>query len=178
VLDDFTLQKSLLERMAGFAPEGMPQTPALGPDDVGALAMGPQDVVKFVMDALLQQARDAREGCRVLMSFSAADEDGPVDSLGQLRPGYFNDPESCRDYFEMEDRYRVLTDLAEWKAMGHPESRNYGKTVAQKMIVRAEGGNWEDMYINMQLADTPDVGKRWIITSIYKHQPYKNNGAR
>jgi hypothetical protein len=96
-----------------------------------------------------------------------------------MRPGFFRDPEMCRGYFEEEDRYRVLTDLAEWKFMGPPEDppggSNYGRKIAQKMLVRAEGGNWEDMYMNLALADTPGVGKRWIIVSIYKQQPYKNN---
>jgi len=92
--------------------------------------------------------------------------------------GYFRDPAMCVDYFEGESRYRVLTDLAEWKLMGPPEVSNYARNVAQKMLVRAEDGNWEDMYMNLALADTPDVGKRWIILSIYKHQDYKNREAR
>jgi hypothetical protein len=175
--DDLSLQKSLMARIMGVSgPDGA--TPVLGPEDVGALVMGPQDVAKFVMNALKDQGANVQEGCRVLLSFSAVDEEGPLDSLGQMRPGYFSDPSMCREYFEGELMYRVLTDLAEWKFMGPPENRNYGRNVAQKMLVRAESGNWEDMYMNLYLADTPGVGKRWIIMSIYKHQPYRNVDMR
>ena len=30
------------------------------------------------------------------------------------------------------------------------------------------GANWEDFFCNLQLAETEVVGKRWLITSVYK----------
>ena len=35
----------------------------------------------------------------MLLSFSAKDEDAPLDSLGQMRPGYFSDPSMCAREF-------------------------------------------------------------------------------
>ena len=43
----------------------------------------------------------------------------------------------------------------------------------QKVLVRREGSNWEDLFVNMQLAEIKgDQGelstRRWLITTIYK----------
>ena len=47
------------------------------------------------------------------------------------------------------------------------------RKAAQKLLVRRDGGNWEDLFVNLQLASTR-VGeqerKRWLVTSIYKQQ--------
>ena len=62
--------------------------------------------------------------------------------------------------------------MSEWKAVGDPEERGragvVGHTAAQKILIRRESGNWEQMYCNLQLYDSP-LGRRWGVTSIYKH---------
>ena len=38
-----------------------------------------------------------------------------------------------------------------------------------RALVRGERGNWEELFVNMQLAEVAEgVGKRWLITTIYK----------
>jgi hypothetical protein len=132
--------------------------------------MGPRDVVQLIFDAFKGSA-EARcyEGCRVLMSFSQLFEgDRPVDSLGRLRPGAFPSASAFGDYLGSEPRYRALALLAEWKRSGAPETSNRGFSAAQKLLVRREGYNWEQMYCNMELRGE-GMDRRWVVISIYKH---------
>jgi hypothetical protein len=167
-LDDAELSASLVKRIAGIRPEG--ETRPLGPSDVSAINMGPNDVVQIIFDAFMGSAEaGCHEGCRVLMSFSQVfDDERPVDSLGQLRPGAFESPSACGDYLNSEPRYRALALLAEWKISGAPETRDRGFSAAQKLLVRREGYNWEQMYCNMELRGE-GMDRRWVVMSIYKH---------
>ena len=155
-LDDSDLMASLKARMATT------EAPPLGIDDVGAESMGPDDVISYVMAAL------GKNDFKTLLAFSVKDEDGKYeDMLGQLLPGAFGDPEAFRDFLAGHDRYSTLTRLDEWKKMGAPDFKNMGKNGAQKLLVRRDGANWEDFFINFALVEAP-TGMRWLITSIYK----------
>ena len=169
-LDDAALLRSLAQRISGQRPEG--QTAPLGPDDLTADKTGPQDVVRMVMDAFAQGADlESRtlEGCRVLLSFAASvDDNETCDFLGQVQPGAFGDPAALVAFLSSEPNYRTLATLGEWKESGGPETSNYGRSCAQKLLVRRDGSDWEQMYMNMQLCDTPH-GKRWIVMTIFKH---------
>lgn len=167
-MDDAELSAALVKRIAGIRPEG--ETRPLGPDDVSALSMGPRDVVQVIFDAFKGSAEaGCYEGCRVLMSFSQLfDNDRPVDSLGRLRPGAFETASACGDYLSSEPRYRALALLAEWKTSGAPETSDRGFSAAQKLLVRRDGYNWEQMYCNMELRGE-GMDRRWLVMSIYKH---------
>ena len=57
--------------------------------------------------------------------------------------------------------------------MGPPDLSNLSRSAVQKVLVRREGSNWEDLFVNMQLAEIKgDQGelstRRWLITTIYK----------
>jgi len=174
MLDDSELSRSFVARVSGMRGHG--ESRALGPDDVTADKMNVQDIVKYIMDAFRPAGEDSGkyEGCRVLMSFSQLIEDGrQIDFLGQLQPGAFSNPSSLETYLREEQRYRALAYLSEWKAVGAPEERGRagvaGQTAAQKLLIRrGQSGNWEQMYCNLQLFDSP-LGRRWSVTSIYKH---------
>ena len=91
------------------------------------------------------------------------------DHLGQLQPGCFGTPAALLAYYRTSPRYTILADMHEWKCMGPPDTSNYARSAVQKLLVRGERGNWEELFVNMQLADVAEgVGKRWLITTIYK----------
>ena len=90
------------------------------------------------------------------------------DSVGQLLPGSFDEPAALLQYFDANERYSSLLSLSEWKCMGAPDFSNLSKIAKQKLLVRRDGANWEELFINMELIPSEVVGKRWVITSIYK----------
>ena len=156
--------------------KGMP--PPLGPDEVGAECMGPQDVVDYCMKSMLAQVEGcSTDGCRAMLAFAVKMEDKPEDFVGQLQPGYFNDPQAFIDYLAAQPRYHTLTQLDEFKCMGTPDFSDMSRKAVQKILVKKAGANWEDLMVNMQMvevespdADAPAPAKkrRWLITSIYK----------
>lgn len=122
--------------------------PPKGPDELGADAMGPADVVAYVMQSLSASIRDEalgfEAGAKVLLSFAASVDDGkPEDFLGQVQPGHFNDPGQLTRYLASEPRYETLTRLDEWKCMGIPETSDMSRKAVQKLLVRRDGKNWE-----------------------------------
>ena len=167
---DEDLMASLKARMENQETSSPPAP--LGPDEVGADSMGPNDVVEYIMRSLAQH-EDINEGCRVLMAFSIAHDDGQqVDSLGQLQPGCFGSPDQLSSWLASSPagRYRPLTDVAEWKPMGQPDMSNMSRNAAQKLLVRMDGENWKDLFLNLILADAQVgdmVTKRWMITSMH-----------
>ena len=175
---DDDLFASLRARMAASEEKSMP--PPLGPDEVGAECMGPQDVVDYCMKSMLAQAEGcSTDGCRAMLAFAQKCEDKPEDFVGQLQPGYFNDPQAFTDYLAAQPRYATLTQLDEFKCMGTPDFSDMSRRAAQKILVKNAGANWEDLMVNMQMVEveTPAVDeegqattkkKRWLITSIYK----------
>jgi len=176
-VDDASLSASLVARIAGLRPEG--ETKPLGPDDVSALNMGPRDVVQIIFDAFKGAAdHGCYEGCRVLMSFSQKfEDDRPVDTLGQLRPGAFASASAFEDYLRSEPRYQTLALMTEWKVSGAPETRDRGHTAAQKLLVKRDGFNWEQMYCNMELRGSGQ-DRRWVVMTIYKHDFDRRSLAR
>ena len=166
--DDESLMASLRARMATAETDtaaGGELLPVLSIEDMGADAMGPRDVLEYAMKAF---AIDCDEGCRVLMG--CAPKGGEKeDSLGQVQPGAFADPRSLADFFGGHERYKMLLSVSEWKCMDLTMS-NLSRNVASKLLIRRDGANWEDLFVNMQLVDTEVVGKRWLITSVYKQQ--------
>jgi hypothetical protein len=94
--------------------------------------------------------------------------------LGQVQPGCFANPDELRSFFASHERYETLSCLSEWKCMGSPDFSDMSRKAAQKLLIRREGANWEDLFINMQLAEVATPGdaalptRRWLITSIYK----------
>ena len=173
---DADLFASLSARIAK-ADEGGVQP--LGPDDVTADKMCPKDVVMYCMRSLREGTDD---GMRALLGFAVRVDDGSKceDMLGQLQPGYYTDPADLRAFLEEHPRYRTLVSLSEFKCMGPPELSDVSRRAAQKLLVRRDGKNWEDLFINMRLAEMqqnekdPETGapapRRWLITSIYKQQ--------
>jgi len=164
--EDADLWASLRSRLESPKPH------PLGLEDVVADSMGPKDVIAYVMNTLVQ---DMDAGISVLLSFSELVPDGsPVDFLGQLQPGGFGRGPAAKqafiEYIKGEKRYRTLTVLDEWKPMGSPDFSDMSRRVAQKCLVRRDGGNWEDFFINMRLATVDDsaMAKRWVIVSVYK----------
>ena len=154
------------EGTAGGAP------PPLGVDDVGADKMGPDEVLDYVMKSLVH---DPVDGCKAFMSFSAKESDGrPIDSFGQLRAGAFTSPEAFRDWLAGQKFYATLARLEEFKPMGPYQMSDMSRNAEQKFIVRRPGGNWEDLTIKMRLMEGEPWGKRWIITSLYKHHGPEN----
>jgi len=162
-----------LRKRTQKADEDGPPAP-LGPDEVGADAMGPQEVVTYIMRSLKVDQGEDKVGLKALMSFAVKYDDGRAeDTLGQVQPGHFTSPAAFAEYLSSEPRYQTLNELSEWKPMGQPDFSNMSKMAAQKLLVRREGGNWEELFINMQLAEVGgDQGglprRRWLITSIYK----------
>lgn len=159
------------------AKDGPP--PPLGPDEVGADSMGPQDVVDYIMKSLKAQAADgcSTDGCKAMLAFCIKCEDKPEDFVGQLQPGYFADPQGFIDYLAAQPRYRTLTALDEYKVMGTPDFSDMSRKAVQKLLVRRDGANWEDLHINMQMVEVegrkgadelPGKPRRWLVTSIYK----------
>lgn len=134
----------------------------LGMDDVGADSMGPADVVAYVMNAM-------QEGdFKTILGFSVKDDGALEDTLGQLSVGAFGAPEQLSEWLASHERYSTLTNLDEWKPMGPPSLSDMSRKGAQKLLVRRDGANWEDFFINLQLVDTEPTGLRWLITSVYK----------
>jgi len=176
-IDDSSLSASFVARIAGLRQEG--ELKPLGPDDVSALSMGPRDVLETVLCAFQGAGSDGcYEGCRVMLCFAQEFEgDRPVDSLGRLRPGAFVSASAFEDYLRSEPRYRALAVLAEWKPMGAPETSGHGHAAAQKLLVRRDGANWEQMYLNMELRGTGEK-RRWLVMSIYKHDFDKGSIGR
>jgi len=167
---DDALFASLRSRLSQAEDKASAPVP-LGPDEVGAEVMGPADVVDYCMRSL---RADSEQGCKALMSF-AAKADQAEDILGQLQPGFFSDSSSLVAQLASQPRYETLTRLSEFKCMGQPEFSNMARSAAQKLLVRRDGANWEDLFVNMQLAtmdavegEAPMASRRWIITSIYK----------
>jgi hypothetical protein len=134
----------------------------LGPDEVGADCMGPTDVIDYVMNAMLQQRWE------ILLGFAAAVEGAPEDFLGQVQPGAFSSPEGLTAFLKKEERYRVLLEITEWKPMGTCDLSNLSREGSQKLLVRPESGNWEELYMKLVLVPHLEYSKRWIVTSIYK----------
>lgn len=135
----------------------------LGPEEVSADMLGPSDVIQYVMDSLVQQRFD------VLLGFAAAVQGGgSVDFLGQLQPGAFPSPEALTAFMQKEHRYRTMLRISEWKPMGTCDLSNLSRNGQQKLLVRPETGNWEELYINLQIVPYMELGKRWIITSMHK----------
>ena len=164
---DDALWASLKARIA-VGEDASAAPPPLGIDDVGADCMGPADVVDHVMRSMKV---DADVGATSLMSFAVkyASDGKTEDHVGQLLPGSFGTPKALVDHFKTSARYAILTNLEEWKCMGPPDTSNYTRNAVQKLLVRGDGGNWEELFVNMQLAEvTEGVGKRWLITTIYK----------
>lgn len=162
---DDALWASLRQRISSEPQPSGSGLPPLGPDEVGATSMGPNDVVSYIMKAMTDCENE--EGCKVLLGF-AATADSAEDSLGQVQPGAFPSPAAMKAFFDGHARYSSLMALEEWKAMGSPEMSDMSRKAAQKLLVRREGRNWEDLFINMELVDAATVGKRWIVTTIYK----------
>ena len=161
--------------------------PPLGPDEGGAECMGPSDVVEYCMKSLLAQAMDgcSTDGCRTMLSFAVKADDKAEDFVGQLQPGYFSDPRAFMNYIAAQPRYETLTRLDEYKCMGTPDFSDMARKAVQKLLVRRDGANWEDLMINMAMVEVapsadelpPDAAapapsqfkkRRWLITSIYK----------
>jgi type II secretory pathway pseudopilin PulG len=114
------------------------------------------------------------QGLKALMAFAAKlGGDKAEDHVGQVQPGYFSEPSALADYLAANPRYQTLLKLSEWKPMGPPDLSNLSRSAVQKVLVRREGSNWEDLFVNMQLAEIKgDQGelstRRWLITTIYK----------
>jgi hypothetical protein len=148
--------------------------PPLAPDEVGADQMGPHDVIDYIMRSLsCADDPEPDNGFRTLMGFAAAYEGAKkVDMLGQLQPGCFASPQELRAFLASEEsgRYETLVHLDEWKCMGGPDMSNLSRNAAQKLLVRKDGSNWKDLFVNMALSQpTPDglSVPRWVVTSIY-----------
>ena len=153
------------------------------------------------------------DGCRAFLAFAVRMTDKAEDFVGQLQPGFFTgahafapfyfmhsstltsllpslslylraDPQAFTDYMAAQPRYRTLAQLDEYKCMGTPDFSDMSRKAVQKLLVRKDGGNWEDLHINMAMVevapkgDVPDQAgntkpgpgakRRWLITSIYK----------
>ena len=117
------------------------------------------------------------DGCRTMLSFAQKVSDKAEDFVGQLQPGYFTDPQAFVDDMAAQPRYQTLTRLAEYKPMGTPDFSDMSRKAVQKLLVRRDGANWEDLHINMQMVEVeehsgadkkPGKTRRWLITSIYK----------
>jgi hypothetical protein len=126
--------------------------PPKGPDEVGADLMGPADVVEYVMSSMAAAASERQFdiGAKVLLSFAVSrkdDDDKPEDFVGQLQPGHFAEPAQLTSYLAAEPRYETLTMLDEWKCMGVPETSDMSRKAVQKLLVRRDGKNWEDLFI-------------------------------
>ena len=81
-LDDDDLMASLRARMS--TSEAAP----LGIEDVGADAMGPKDVIDYIMDAMV------KGDLKTILGFCIKHPDGALeDMLGQVQPGSFSDPD-------------------------------------------------------------------------------------
>ena len=163
---DEALWASLKARIA-VTEESAGAPPPLGIEDIGADCMGPADVVEYVMRSM---KADADAGAASLLSFAVKyDGDKTEDHLGQLQPGCFGTPAALLAYYRTSPRYTILADMHEWKCMGPPDTSNYARSAVQKLLVRGDRGNWEELFVNMQLAEVAEgVGKRWLITTIYK----------
>lgn len=171
---DDDLMSALRARMAdvgsGAGPSGGGEgagPPRLGPDELGADCMGPADVVNYILRSLMSGGAD---GAKAILGFAVTGPDyGALeDGLGQMQPGAFGDGASFLAYLAGHARYRTLTTLDEFKLVDATDS-DYGRKVAHKLLVRRDGANWEDLFINLSLCDTAGpAGKRWLVTSIYK----------
>lgn len=169
---DADLFAALRKRMAAQESDAAPAP--LGPDDVGADQMGPADVVSYIMKSMKAAQEVPEQGLKALMAFAAKlGGDKAEDHVGQVQPGYFSEPSALADYLAANPRYQTLLKLSEWKPMGPPDLSNLSRSAVQKVLVRREGSNWEDLFVNMQLAEIKgDQGelstRRWLITTIYK----------
>ncbi|KOO31058.1 hypothetical protein Ctob_012823 [Chrysochromulina tobinii] len=139
-----------------------------------AFEMGPADVVSYIMKSMKAAQEVPEQGLKALMAFAAKlGGDKAEDHVGQVQPGYFSEPSALADYLAANPRYQTLLKLSEWKPMGPPDLSNLSRSAVQKVLVRREGSNWEDLFVNMQLAEIKgDQGelstRRWLITTIYK----------
>jgi len=139
MLDDAELMASLRARLETDSPV------PLGIDDVGADSMGPSDVISRVMEAM-------RKGDFVaLLGFSVKADGSVEDPLGQLSVGAFGSADELRGFLAKHERYSTLTKIEEWKPMGPPDMSSMSRKAAQKLLVKRDGGNWEDLFINMQV---------------------------
>ena len=168
---DADLFASLRKRTETATEEEAPAP--LGPDEVGADQMGPSDVVSYCLRAIKAGSEEDFDGLKALMSFAVKHDDGRLEDLtGQVQPGSFGTPAELFAYLKQHPRYQTLAQLSEWKPMGSPDTSNMSRNAVQKLLVRREGANWEDLFINMQLAEIKGTGdmptRRWLITSIYK----------
>jgi hypothetical protein len=169
---DADLFAALRQRMAAQESDAAPAP--LGPDDVGADQMGPADVVSYIMKSMKAAQEVPEQGLKALMAFAAkTGGDKAEDHVGQVQPGYFSEPSALAGYLAANPRYQTLLKLSEWKPMGPPDLSNLSRSAVQKVLVRREGSNWEDLFVNMQLAEIKgDQGelstRRWLITTIYK----------
>ena len=170
---DDDLMASLRARM-NKESNGNNAAPApLGPDEVGADNLGPKDVVEYIMRSLAASDAGSEDGLRALMGFSIVHDDGQqVDTLGQVQPGCFSSTDALRSFFAAAEmgRYEALGALDEWKLMGPPDMSNMSRNAAQKLLVRCDGSNWKDLFINLSLAKAKvgdTVIPRWLVVSIY-----------
>lgn len=151
---------SLRSRVERSASKG--EIRPLGPDEVGADSLGPDDVIAFVMDALVQQRFD------VLLGFSQRADSGALDFLGQLQPGGFSSTEGLTEFMRKEERYRTLLEISEWKPMGPVGLSNLSRNGEQKLLIRPASGNWEDLYVRVAIIPHLVTSKRWVITAMHK----------
>ena len=154
--------------------------------------MGPAEVLSHVMRSLQQGGLD---GCTALLGFSLKPPSGGgvEDFLGQVcgwdcelyaaqsrnlppshsqvQPGFYASPQELLDYLLTHERYATLCSLSEFKPMGPPEYSDMARRAAAKLLVRRDGRNWEDFFVNLELVDLgagAPAPKRWLITTIFK----------
>jgi hypothetical protein len=194
-LDEAELSRKFVQQASSLFAAGESRlTPVLRPDETAAEDMSVEQVVRHVMDAFRPDDEDgwqfsntqaevagaAFKGSRVLMSFSAKTRT-KLDELGQLQPGAFERPTLLEKYLKEHSNYRSLALLSEWKAVAAPEKRigddatadsADASRVVQKLLVRQEGCNWEELRMVLECRQT-SKGQRWLVTSIYKdyHDP-------
>ena len=141
----------------------------MGPQDVSADLLAPQELVSFVMRSL---STSAGQGARVMLGFSAVPHPSwhLEDGRGQLQPGAFSDAGALHEFLSGQVRYTTLTRLHEWECVGPVELSSVGQKAVQRCNVRDEqGAAWETLTINMQRGEDVAIGvPRWLITSIFK----------
>lgn len=117
---------------------------------------------------------DRDSGAKAILSFAVRIDDGSgaEDKLGQVQPGYFSDPATFISFLSTNERYASLVSQEwEWKRLGPPDFKDMSRKAEHKVQVRRDGHEWEDLFVNLQLADVgPEAAapRRWLITSIYK----------
>lgn len=172
-LSNEELAASLRARLEGSSDKSR-APPPLGPDEVGADSMNASDVIDYVLVSLKADACGA--GVKALLSFAVRYEGDsrPEDSLGQHQPGFTTDPARLVEFWKSgHRRYEPLTRLSEYKRMGPGDDSDMGRIFTQKLLVRASGGGWQELFINCVLSPQPEGApcvKRWLISSIYTAQ--------